>query len=142
MLQTEVQRGVVKQSHVTRPCSNAVLCCVRVRIKPVVPTSESSSLSIEYITLIKPWRRLTWMRGIELIFKECFQCVIHNRPVTRFLKLIHSCSTAKSHCSNDHVQGSMNRRYITIESGRAEETDTQTQGRTHIHTENPLTESL
>ena len=30
----------------------AVLCCVRVRIKPVVPTSEPTSLSIEYITVV------------------------------------------------------------------------------------------
>ena len=30
----------------------AVLCCARVGIKPVVPTSESSSLFIEYITVV------------------------------------------------------------------------------------------
>ena len=30
----------------------AVLCCARVQIKPVVPNSEPSSLSIEYITVV------------------------------------------------------------------------------------------
>ena len=44
-----VHQGMVKESHVTHPCSGAVLCCVHIRIKPVVPTSESSSLFIEYI---------------------------------------------------------------------------------------------
>ena len=29
-----------------------MLCCARVGIKPVVPTSEPSSLSIEYITVV------------------------------------------------------------------------------------------
>ena len=42
---------MVKQSHVTRPCSDAVLCGTHVRIKPVVPASEPSSLSSEYITV-------------------------------------------------------------------------------------------
>ena len=32
------------------PLCCAVLCCARVQIKPVVPTSEPSSLSIKYIT--------------------------------------------------------------------------------------------
>ena len=50
-MHTWVHRGVVKESHVTRPCSGAVLCCARAWIKPIVPTSESLSLFIEYITV-------------------------------------------------------------------------------------------
>ena len=48
---------MVKQSHVIRPCSDAMLCCASVRIKPVVPTSEPSSLSIEYITITHTLQR-------------------------------------------------------------------------------------
>ena len=49
-MQTWVHRDVVKESHVTTHVPR--LCCAHVWIKPIVPTSESSSLFIEYITVV------------------------------------------------------------------------------------------
>ena len=53
-MHTWVHRGVVKESHVILHAvlCCAVLCCARVWIKPVVATSEPSSLSSEYNTVV------------------------------------------------------------------------------------------